>query len=435
MRDPEENKEAQGEYPFPSPFSRRPEPGPPVSDWFQSWSSPPMKSPESETSIPASSQNPPYPQTSRLSGPGSDWSQRNIEGAVARFQQAEQASKAASSLEEYRTSRRVADAAIRDLQKSIAPPLIAVPLLVLEKTEGGVKKGVNVLSNWILNILLTNLALLVIAPLTVAYLYQHFSPYSYDCGWGGNVTIKSSAVLFPLLEAVRKDYQGRCYGTSIRVEAETAGSADIETSDTFLVSKPKNLVDHQVIMILALVVNTNVADVSCLTTKQINDIYSGSVTSWDQLGGPPGKDVVRVGYATDAGIEAAFQQDVLGGTETVIGPASLMTDDVKTVADYIQQHDGAIGYVPLSFAKTYHLKILRIDGQAPTPDTVKTGKYRFWNVEHLYTQGDPTSLTKNFIDYFFTRNATTLIEENGFVNINDLAPQALSNHSSDLQEC
>ena len=43
--------------------------------------------------------------------------------------------------------------------------------------------------------------------------------------------------------------------------------------------------------------------------------------------------------------------------------------------------------------------MISIDNVAPTADNVRNRSYKFWAVENLYAATNPTTLTKDFLDF------------------------------------
>ncbi|HEU5229851.1 MAG TPA: phosphate ABC transporter substrate-binding protein [Ktedonobacteraceae bacterium] len=253
----------------------------------------------------------------------------------------------------------------------------------------------------------------------------------------GNITAAGSTALAPLVQAVAKVYQNKCTGANITVNLGGSGSGlsqveagniQIGNSDIFKKAGQDDLVDHQVAVVaFALIINPKVTGVTNLTTDQIKGIYSGRTTNWKDLGGPDLKIVV-VSRPASSGTRATFQQYILGGPETISSPANLTSDSTSTVVTNVRQTDGAIGYAALGATKVSGLTMLSIDGNAPTVDMVKTNAYKFWNIEHMYTKGEATGLTKSFIDFMATSDARQEATTLDFIAIADMTQDAIQAH-------
>ena len=255
----------------------------------------------------------------------------------------------------------------------------------------------------------------------------------------GTITADGSTALAPLVQKVAASYEKKCSGASITVNlggSKTglsdveAGNVQIGNSDIFHLTNQTDLVDHQVaVVVFVFTVNSKVTGVTNLTTDQIKMIYSGQATNWKQVGGPD-LPIVVVSRPASSGTRATFQKYILGGPEKISGPSSLVSDSTGTVATEIQQTSGAIGYITLGQAKKSNLTPLNIDGYAPTPSLAESNTYKFWNIEHMYTKGQPTGLTQAFINYMTSSDAKSIAAGLSFISITDMQQSALQAHQS-----
>jgi len=265
------------------------------------------------------------------------------------------------------------------------------------------------------------------------------TPGEYTCVQG-SITASGSTALAPLVKSVAQSYSGKCSGATITVNlggSKTglanveAGSVDIGNSD--VPANPQtqgDLVDHQVaVVVFGVIVNKGVG-VTNLTTDQVKMIYSGQATNWKQVGGPD-LPIVVVSRPASSGTRATFQKYVLGGPETISGPASLTTDSTGTVVTNVAQNNGAIGYAATGPAMgNSSVTLVSLDNNAPTTDNVKTNTYKFWNIEHMYTKGQPKPLAQALIDYMTSSDAKTIAAMQQFIAITDMSANAITAHNA-----
>ena len=265
------------------------------------------------------------------------------------------------------------------------------------------------------------------------------TPGEYTCVQG-SITASGSTALAPLVKSVAQSYSGKCSGATITVNlggSKTglanveAGSVDIGNSD--VPTNPQtqgDLVDHQVaVVVFGVIVNKGVG-VTNLTTDQVKMIYSGQATNWKQVGGPD-LPIVVVSRPASSGTRATFQKYVLGGPETISGPASLTTDSTGTVVTNVAQNNGAIGYAATGPAMgNSSVTLVSLDNNAPTTDNVKTNTYKFWNIEHMYTKGQPKPLAQALIDYMTSSDAKTIAAMQQFIAITDMSANAITAHNA-----
>jgi phosphate transport system substrate-binding protein len=58
-----------------------------------------------------------------------------------------------------------------------------------------------------------------------------------------------------------------------------------------------------------------------------------------------------------------------------------------------------------------------LDGITPTLDTVKSGQYKIARGLYSNTKGDPTGLTRLFINYLFSPEGQKIAAEKGFIPV------------------
>jgi phosphate transport system substrate-binding protein len=257
----------------------------------------------------------------------------------------------------------------------------------------------------------------------------------------GTLQISGSTALQPFVDAVAKKYQGKCSGASITVQGggsktglgnAESGTSNIGNSDLFAdQTTQSDLVDHQVaVVIFAVVVNPKVTGVTNLTSAQLKSIYTGQVSNWKDLGGNS-LPITVVSRPASSGTRATFRQYILGGTAEKPAKETLLTaDTTKLVLQNVEQTDGAIGYAALGDAQQEGSKvtIVNVDGHAPTAELVKDNTYTFWNIEHMYTKGQPSGLAQAFLNYMVSDDAKAVATQLKFVAISDMSKTALDAH-------
>lgn len=251
----------------------------------------------------------------------------------------------------------------------------------------------------------------------------------------GSITLAGSTALQPLAEQAGKKFteknskasinvQGGGSGTGIKLVSE--GTADIGNSDVAAetkISKEKaaELVDYKVCAIgFAIVVNKDVK-VTSLTKQQIQDIFTGKVTNWKQVGGEDLKIEV-IHRAKSSGTRATFKDTVMGGVDENDGIGT-MQDSNGNVEKAIASTKGAISYLALSYLTDEVKKSItpiQIDNIDATKANIVTGKYSFWSYEHMYTKGEAKGLAKSFIEYMTSEENKGLIESLGYIPASDI---------------
>ncbi|MGH4122647.1 MAG: phosphate ABC transporter substrate-binding protein [Clostridium sp.] len=249
----------------------------------------------------------------------------------------------------------------------------------------------------------------------------------------GSITAAGSTALQPLAELGAKSFldknpgatvnvQGGGSGTGLKLVLE--GSVEIGNSDIYAKDKAgidaAALKDHKVCVIGIAAVTNPKAKVESLTKKQLLDIFTGKIKNWKEVGGAD-IAVTVINRPASSGTRATFKQFGLAGTEEVAG---LTQDSSGAVKQAVKQTDGAISYLALSYfadaANKEGLNILKIDGVSATAENISTDKYKIWAYEHMYTKGEPTEITKAFLDYMVSDEMKAGIKKMGYIPMADM---------------
>jgi phosphate transport system substrate-binding protein len=230
----------------------------------------------------------------------------------------------------------------------------------------------------------------------------------------GAVQVSGSSALQPLVNAAKEKFEEMHKGVSIEVSAggSKKGLADVASgavligdSDIFAPEDLKGqLVDHRVAVVgFAAMANKGDfnAKVSAVGMPELGKVFSGDIKSWKDIGGTA-QPIVVINRSPNSGTRAVFGSIVLGGDKFV---ESQTEDNSGALVLKLKQTKGAISYLALSFADP-ELQLFGIKSDAgviaPTPESITAGTYPIWSYEHMYTKGEPTGLTKEFLAYMMS---------------------------------
>jgi phosphate transport system substrate-binding protein len=165
-----------------------------------------------------------------------------------------------------------------------------------------------------------------------------------------------------------------------------------------------------------------------LTLKQISDIYSGKYTNWKELGGDD-RPIVRLSRETNSGTHVYFLETVLrlgnSDDKTLFSMDTLLLPSSEGIIAEVRQNPNAIGYDGLGYVPD-DLKMIAIaeeEGGAyvlPSIPTVNDKSYPIARDLYMYTDGQPTGILKEYLDWILSPEAQEIVAELGFVPVNDL---------------
>jgi len=204
-------------------------------------------------------------------------------------------------------------------------------------------------------------------------------------------------------------------GSTVGVKSVGEGTADIGLSSRELKSYEKsefpNLKQFVVARDgIALIVNKANA-INNLTIEQVRGIYSGQYSNWQDLGGPD-STIEVIGRDTASGTRASFEELVLVDQEVVSSMKAKNSNGA--VYTTVRETPGAIGYVSLGYVDD-NVQGIEIDGIDPTVQNIQEGNYPISRNLSMFTNGEPRSLTKEFIEFVLSEEGQKIVEKEGFV--------------------
>ena len=175
---------------------------------------------------------------------------------------------------------------------------------------------------------------------------------------------------------------------------------------------------------IAVIVNPE-NPVNQLTLKQISDIYSGKITNWKDVGGDD-RPIVKLSRETNSGTHVYFLETVLrmgnSEDETLFSMDTLLLPSSEGIIAEVRQNPNAIGYDGLGYVPD-DLKMIAIaeeEGGAyvlPSIPTVNDKTYPIARDLYMYTDGEPTGVIKEYLEWILSDEAQEIVAELGFVPV------------------
>ena len=173
---------------------------------------------------------------------------------------------------------------------------------------------------------------------------------------------------------------------------------------------------------LAFLVNT-ANPVDNLTQQQVRDIYTGTITNWNQIGGADAP-ILAYQRQINSGSQTLFLQLAMGDATPMDAPSELRPNDMGSLVDAISVYDNAatsIGYSMFYYTQQMYVKenvkLLAIDGIPPTDETISDETYPYLTYYYaVVRKTEPeNSIGRQLIDWLLTSDGQQMASGTGYV--------------------
>ncbi len=246
----------------------------------------------------------------------------------------------------------------------------------------------------------------------------------------GKVAITGSTTVLPIAQRAAELYMDvnsdvnitvRGGGSGVGIAALIDGRCDIADASRSMKTKELKIAREKgvnpvenIIAIdgIAIVVNKS-NPVKNITLEQLGEIYTGKTVNWKELGGN-NVQIVSISRDYSSGTFEVFKELVLKGAK--VKNDVLMLASNKGVSTTVNQSKGALGYIGLGYISD-ELKVLTVNNVYPNKENVSNNNYPIARPLFMYTNGKPKGLIKSFINFILSDNGKKIVEETGYVPI------------------
>lgn len=160
-----------------------------------------------------------------------------------------------------------------------------------------------------------------------------------------------------------------------------------------------------------------------LTTEQIKDIYSGKITNWKDVGGKNEK--IAAFQRNEGSGSQSMLKRFMGDTPIADAPTEMVNDlmagIIEQVADY-KSKTNSIGfsfrYYVEGIIKNPDIKMISINGAAPTSENIRNGSYPILTSIYAVTyKENQNGNVDKLLEWILSDEGQYIINETGYVGI------------------
>ena len=257
--------------------------------------------------------------------------------------------------------------------------------------------------------------------------------------------IDASLATQPLTDAIYEDFVGESAEGKIDYSNTHPGYVKLINDEVDLIvvtqpseeelalAKEKN-VELEVIPVVkegfVFYVNAN-NPVSSLTTEQIQKIYTGEITNWNEVGGNDEK-ISPLQRPVNSGSQTGMLSLVMKGKQLMEPPKENLIDTMEAIINMVSSYTNgrnAIGYSYYYYATTMfktideqvasNIKLLSVDGVQPNNSTIQAGTYPFNTAYYIVINkaDDENSASRKLVKELLSARGQAVAEKAGYVPV------------------
>lgn len=237
------------------------------------------------------------------------------------------------------------------------------------------------------------------------------------CGISKKAYVTSLAKLFEEKTGIHINIQGG--GATKGIREVVSQKADLGGSCRyFLPHDPREAgVGLEPVAWDALVIIVNIENpVSSISLQDVKNLFNGKIKNWKQLGGDDAPVEVFVRKSKNSGVGRTLRINVFADFDKKLYSTKQFKSSGPLEKGIIANKN-AIAVTGISSARLRDVKILKLDGVAPSVANVKAGKYKIYRP--LYITYNPASPrledVKKFIKFSHSKEGRQAMKKNGVV--------------------
>ena len=163
--------------------------------------------------------------------------------------------------------------------------------------------------------------------------------------------------------------------------------------------------------------------VDSLTQQQAVGIYTGEITNWQEVGGADA-EIIAYQRNKTAGSQVMMENVVMDGEPMMDAPMEYRPSEMGALVDEVASYRNsasAIGYSVYYYVTEMYLregvKLLAIDGVAPSNETIASGEYPYTQYNYAVIRKDEkeNSPARQLFDFLTTPEGKALMAAQGYV--------------------
>jgi phosphate transport system substrate-binding protein len=162
--------------------------------------------------------------------------------------------------------------------------------------------------------------------------------------------------------------------------------------------------------------------VNSITPAEVRKIYEGRIDNWKQLGGHD-KNLISVISTTVGmgGVGEALGKYILQGQVLKQQKNSTLQASSTTIWEQlVEEMPEAFASDGFGSARKRNVKMLKVNGVAPTKENIVSGKYPLRRPLYIVVKKNPKPEVRRFVEFILSKKGQKLISSYGMPSLSDL---------------
>jgi phosphate transport system substrate-binding protein len=157
--------------------------------------------------------------------------------------------------------------------------------------------------------------------------------------------------------------------------------------------------------------------VNSISVDQLYKIMTGEIRNWSEVGGNNEQVLVVVRVGKMSGVGYMGRKMLFDDSRANFYRRAINLKSSGPVEKKVEKRENAIGISGISSAKRRKVKLLSLNGVAPTKANVAKGAYPFFRPLYLMTKGEPQGEVRKFMDWLLSAEGQQVVSNQGTVNL------------------
>lgn len=165
--------------------------------------------------------------------------------------------------------------------------------------------------------------------------------------------------------------------------------------------------------------------VTSLTTGQIRAVYRGDIIDWGDVGGVTGRTILPFQRPKNSGSQTAMENMVMKGDLLPAAKDNFISFGMDDLVSQIGNYDNSVyslGYSFLYYVNALytdeHIKVLSVDGVAPTEANLRSGAYPY-TVCYWAVFREEDADTRAFVEWLTGPEGQACVRQAGYIPIGE----------------